>query len=165
MKGIQFPKSTLGKRVDFIEKVVGRLARRTKTKHSVMVPALPISTCVIGDDVRGEVLRYMFCSSGTLTKAIVDVNKKPKEPVKIDAAILGPGDGNVKSYVLEKRKMSTILNLQVNEGDKLIVSVTPAGDYLIKEIWVSFLWSPSVGGTQAMKILADDLDKYLEEDI
>jgi len=153
------------KRISWIETVVSRLARRARTRISAAITPYPISACVTGDDVKGEVLRYMFCLDGIVSKAMVDIGKKPKLPVGVTIEIKRETGGLSTYHVLDKSKISVNLEEQVKAGDKLTVKVDTVNDTLLTEFWIAFAWVPKVGDAKIKSFLIDELENVdIEEE-
>jgi len=148
------------KRISFIEKVVTRLARRTKSRTSAMVTPYPISACVKGN-IKGNILRYMFPLDGTIDKAIISFDKKPKEIIYVGAKVGGEGGISSKGFTLEKKHTSMTLPLQVKAGDKLSVNVDVSDNEVVDEIWIAFTWIPNVKDTKLKTMLIEELEKDL----
>ncbi len=53
-------------------------------------------------------------------------------------------------------------NTPVKGGDCLDISIEP-GSELVTEVWVSFLWVPSVKDIEAKSYLIEELEKLLTE--
>ncbi len=151
----------LEKRVDLIEKQILRLFRRRKKKTSIVAHPHTISIASFGEDVRGDILNYMFPCGGALSKCIVDVGK-----LKIDAVVRirieKPLGYSAESYVIDKSTLIIPLDIKINSGDKLLVSVFPESEKNLTEAWVSLLWAPYLDEGQIKSFLIDDL---LEDNI
>ena len=155
------------KRIAFIEKVVTRIARRSQSTAVAMITPYPISNAVFGEDVKGVILRYMFPCSGTITKGLVVLGKKPKKGVGIEVKITDSVHAEAKSYIISRRDLLMEPKLEVDSGCKLEISIDSIDDK-VEEVWVSFLWKPSVKNIEKESFLIDDLEKgllKLEEEI
>lgn len=152
-------------RISFIEKVVSRLARRAKKRTSAIITPYPISGCLAGDPVDGEVLRYIFCASGMVSRAIISLNKLSETGVAVSVAISNEAGGEMKSFMV--RKKSTIIepNIPISMGDKMIVSakVIEPEKNKVNEIWVGFLWVPKVRDSYVKSFLIDSLERGADD--
>lgn len=151
-------------RISFIEKVVARLARRSRKTTTVMIPPLPISACVVGDDVRGDILRYMFCLDGTVDKVSISLNAKTKDIVDVEVKVAGEESENTTLLFLAKKSESFEIAESIESGEKVVISVTPRDpEERLTEVWVAFTWTPVVSEAKTMKLLIDDIEKAADE--
>ena len=147
------------KRISFIEKVVTRLARRAVKKIAAMITPYPISHASFGDDVKGVILCYMFPCKGVITKGFIDIGKKLNSGATVSMSL---SSGQTNRSVSESLNEDSVLiepNVSVDPGTKLIVSVTPNDDAeKMTEVWISFLWTPSIKDVEIKSYLIDELD-------
>ncbi len=150
------------KRIAFIERVVTRLARRAKAKTKAMITPYPISNAIFGRDIEGPVLRYMFPCTGTITKGLIDIGKKLKEGAQVELDVRNTAHGVSKSYIMNRDKFLVEPQIEVDAGDQLTVTVLPNGkEEKIKEVWISFLWVPSVKDIEVKSFLLDEIENDL----
>ena len=148
-------------RLDKLELVVTRLARRSrKTAQAILTP-YPISNAVIGESLDGVILRYMFPCSGTITNGYLMLDKKPKDGVEIDIRVFNNDVSESKGFTVDKRSLNVDTELSVKPGDCLEITLTKLGESVVKEVWVSMLWVPKSGNAQ--QFLIEDLEKQIEE--
>ena len=142
-----------------LERIVGRLSRRSRKVAKAIVTPFPISNCSFGEDVKGDVLKYMFPTDGVITKGIVRFGNKLKGQVEVTMTI--ESDSGIRSDTMKCDKVCKVINPDkgVLSGDRLTVSVSPIGEAIIKEVWISFLWTPVVCETSIKNYLIDELDK------
>lgn len=148
-------------KVDRLEMIVNRLLRRASKRSVALITPYPISSASFGDDIKGSILRYMFPCDGTITKGFVRLGEKPKEGVSIEVKMFNDEGSAVKGFTLDKRLLGIEPNLKVKAGDCLDISVI-SGESPVKEIWVSFLWKPSISDIEAKSYLIADLEKAIE---
>jgi hypothetical protein len=149
------------KRISFIEKVVTRLARRARKSTTAIITPYPISACLSGESVNGEVLRYIFCASGKISKAIVALNKRPDSGVMISVELSNELGGGTMKYLINKKSQIIEPDIATAAGDKMIVSAEvgdPEKDK-ITELWVGMLWIPTVKTAHTKSFLIDSLDE------
>jgi len=155
------------KRISFIEKVVSRLARRSIKVSSAIIAPYPISSCVSGEEVSGDILKYMFTSDGVIKKCGIHLNARPKAEIIIDVKIEGEEKGEARSFILTKKRLVADIEVHVKAFDRLTASmkVTDPEQDKISEVWISLLWIPSIKDTDVKSFLIDKLDKVdvLEE--
>ena len=168
MKQVLFPGNTAidEKRISFIETVVKRLSRRQVKKISAMITPYPISTCITGDDVRGDVLKYMFCAKGIIKKGLIYLSKQLSAGVVVNITIENDAGGETKSYIFNKKQMLVNPDLNIYSSDRMTVSVTPINpEDKLTEVWISFLWVPEVKDTDVKSFLIDEIEEIelLEE--
>ena len=145
------------------EKIIERLKRRVQKVAKAMVSPFPISSAVKGDDVSGDILRYLFCADGKITKGRVFFPAKPKEAFQLEVKIENEEGGNSVFYSVSKRTAAVEPNIEVKAGDRLTISVISLSDDLVTECWVSFLWLPTVADADAKTFLMQELE--VEDDI
>jgi len=149
-------------KIDRLEMIVNRLMRRASKRSVALITPYPISSASFGDDIKGSILRYMFPCDGIITKGFVRLGTKPKEGVSIEVKMSNDAGSVVKGFTLDKRLLGIDPDLKVIAGDCLDISVISGTDP-VKEIWVSFLWKPTVSDVEAKSYLIADLEKAIEE--
>ena len=146
------------KRIAFIERVVARLARRTKNKSNIIMTPYPISNCVTGESVSGPILKYMFCAIGEIEKLMIHLEGNIKDGAQLNVSVMHESMGEEKSFHVSKGRSVFPVNLLIGAGDRLSVSIKPLGaDQAITEAWVSFLWTPSIKEAKVKQFLIDEL--------
>ena len=149
-------------KIDRLDMIVNRLMRRASKRSVALITPYPISSASFGDDIKGSILRYMFPCDGIITKGFVRLGTKPKEGVSIEVKMSNDAGSVVKGFTLDKRLLGIDPDLKVIAGDCLDISVISGTDP-VKEIWVSFLWKPTVSDVEAKSYLIADLEKVIEE--
>lgn len=158
------PRDNPEKRMDHMEKIVTRVARRHHAANiKALVTPFPISNAVFGEKVEGVILRYMFPSDGEITKGIIKFGKKPKNEVYIGFKLSGDYEIESKGYNIIKKTILVEPGLGVKAGDCLEVSIQPDEADPVTEIWISFLWIPTVGEAYIKQVLISELEKDLPE--
>jgi len=158
MKQVKFPTGDPEKRILFLERVVARLVRRTGSKRSAVLTPYPISTCVSGDDVRGDILKYMFPCEGKIKSGTVFFEKKPKEEVLIGMSLIGPDGGEAKTMITSKRLNLVQVDVATSQGDRLKVSInTQSDEPFPNEVWISLLWVPLIQSSEIKNFIIEDL--------
>ena len=152
------------KRISWIETVVSRLARRSRKQTTAIVTPYPISNCVSGEDVKGDILKYMFCAKGIISKGLIVLDKRPTTGVVIGITLANDMGSSSKSYVLTKKTSMIDPKIEVFSGDRLSVSVNPvdAEKDKISEVWLAFTWTPDVKDADIKNFLIDSLDGALD---
>jgi len=147
-------------RISWIETVVSRLARRSKKNVTAITTPYPISACITGEDVRGDILKYMFCARGTISRGLVDLGKRPSTGVVIGITISNDIGGSSKSYVITKKAAILEPSIKVFSGDKLSISVEPIDKEkdTMTEVWIAFMWTPHINEVDMKQVLIDSLD-------
>ena len=146
-------------RIKKLEKVTERLARRSRKVVTGLITPYPISNTVIGADIKGDVLKYMFPCPGVITKGVVRLGEKPKGLVSLEASLVSEVTSSARGFVIERMLTKMDINLEVIAGDCLTVSLTGNSDHPVKEIWISFLWTPAVREVEAKSFLIEELEK------
>jgi len=147
------------KRISFLEKIVSRLIRRQKKVASAIISPYPISNCVMGEEVKGEVLKYMFACEGEISKGGIALDVKPKHNAMVVLTIKNDLGGNSQSYTVDKKNTVIEPAIKVKQFDKLTVTFYPVDEDKIKEVWISLLWIPVVKDAKIKNFLIDELDK------
>ena len=149
-------------RIEQLEMVTERLMRRAGKKITALITPYPISNAVFGDAVKGPILRYMFPCDGVITKGVVKLGIKPKNPIVIGIKLFNEIGSTVKGFALEKKLFSITPNLPIISGDCLEVSLDPMEE-TVTEVWISFLWMPSVKDVEVKSYLIEELENDLQE--
>jgi hypothetical protein len=145
-------------RLDKIEMLLDRLVRKTKAqKMKALITPFPISNAVFGDDVRGSVLRYMFPCSGTILKGMIKLGTKPTNAVTIAISLLGVGTKSQSISITDRfSKFKDIIPVEAGECLDIVIN---SGEGTVKEVWIAFLWVPSVNDIELKSFLVDELMK------
>jgi len=151
-------------RLNKLEKATERLMRRAR-KHVVgLITPYPISNAVIGDKVEGVILRYMFPCNGTITKIAVNLGTKPKAWVSVNVKIFNGAKFSIKGFMLDKKLSFMTPKLPVESGDCLELSLVSSPEDVVKEVWISFLWSPAMKDVEAKRFLISELENDISEE-
>jgi hypothetical protein len=144
-----------------LEKITERLARRSKTVSKAIITPYPISSAVLGEDVKGTILCYMFPSDGRITSFMIDVGKKPKVDISVGIALAREEGSEARTINVTKKFVESIIGIDVKKGNKLTVylSYNPSDDFKVTEVWVSMLWVPEAKDAYVKKFLIDELEK------
>ena len=145
-------------RLKKLEIVTQRLMRRASKRIVGLITPYPISNSVIGDKVEGPILRYMFPCSGTITKAMMRLETKPKKWVSINIKLFNEKGSIIKGFMVEKKLATISLDIEVDAGDCLETALVPSPEDLVKEVWISFLWSPAMKDVEAKSYLISELE-------
>lgn len=147
-------------RIDKIEKMIQRLGRRTVKQTSALITPIPISNCVMGEEVKGDILKYLFPCPGSINKGGIFLDKKPKAGAAIILTIENDLGGGSRSYQISRRNMLFEPDIEINTWDRLTVSfftVDPKEDKMT-EVWIALLWTPTVKDATIKNYLIDSLD-------
>ena len=149
-------------RIERIETIVTRIARRSRDVARTIVTPYPISNAVISEgaedvSLEGVILRYMFPHPGNITKGCVKFGSKPKDSVTLDMKIFSEDTFESQGFTTNKKSANMKYNLPVKSGDCLEVSLIPLKESVVKEVWISLLWVPDSGYPK--EFLIDELEK------
>lgn len=149
-----------------LEVVATRLARRAKKVASAIITPYSISSCTIGEDIKGDILRYMFCSKGVIKKCLISLGNKPTVGVSVTISISNDAGGGGKNYAITKKTSIFEPNIDVYSGDRLSVSIIPVDQEKDKvtEVWIALTWIPDIKDVEVKQYLIDSLDEA-ESDI
>lgn len=154
-------------RIKKVEITLERLARRSRKKMTAILTPYPISNAVFGEKVDGPILRYFFPCEGRVTKGAIDFGKKPKVPVTLTVDLLTGLGGESKVFILDKRLTILTFNTEIKEFSKLTASISyenenPNQD--ITEVWIGFLWIPTMKDVEAKSFLFEELENDLDQE-
>jgi len=153
-------------RIDHIEKVVTRLARKSNNLSSVLITPYPISNAIFGEDVKGSILRYMFPCKGAIAKGLIKLGNKPKGGAEVKIKISNNSYSDSRGFIINSLQLMMKPELDVSPGDCLDISIEPVNDTeKLKEVWVSFLWIPTIKDVDIKHFLIEELDKLEESTI
>lgn len=141
--------SLLEDRLYNLEVVTERLSKK-QSKQCIkgVITPYPISSACFGE-VSGRILSYMFPSNGMVTKGILKlVDKQPKALLTITLENLS------KTVEITKLTSEIDCDLAVFAGDRLTVSIS--SDNPLSEVWIAFLWIPSLSEVEVKKVLLED---------
>lgn len=145
-------------RIKRLEKMNERLSRRTKKTAKAMITPFPLSGAIIGEDVHGTVILNMFPCDGVITKGVVRLGEKPKQPLTLTVALKNDSGAISKDFTLEKRLIHVRPDLQVKAGDCLGITLMHNPESPVSEIWVALLWTPTVKDVEAKSFLIETLE-------
>ena len=151
-------------KLEKLEKIVARLSRRQVKKTQAIITPYPISNCVVGEEVKGDILKYMFTCGGTITKGGIFLSAKPKNGAAVVISIENDLGNVSKSFNITRRNLLIEPNIKVSTWDRLTVSfytINPEEDKMA-EVWISFLWTPEIKDASIKNFLIDSLK---EEDV
>lgn len=164
MKKIAIKGENSSEKINHIEKVINRLAIRSRKTITGVISPQNISTCIEGEDVRGDIIKCMIFG-GKLSKLHILFGKKPKGNICIEVKTLGYETGQSKTLYTNKIKYSTDIDIKVTDGTCLVVSIYPTNeDEKIGEIWVAMLWTPDIPNSDVRQELIDSLENDLIEE-
>ena len=142
------------------------MTRVAKVKHKtvsgIVIPPQVFSGNVSGEEISGDIFKSVLFA-GTITKCFVQLDKKPKKPVRLDIKILNELTGTTKTFYLEKIKDSILLDENILDGSFVTLSIQPTGEEdKIKEVWFSFLWISDISNIKRDIEKISKLDKIEE---
>lgn len=155
------------KRISLIEKVVVRIARGAMLsgKARGLITPYPISNAIFGDNIRGPVLRYMFPCDGTITKGLIHFGSRLRNGIKLSVYISSGASNRIDSFTIDNESFLIEPNVEIISGSRLTVSVDPINpEEVINEVWISFLWVPSIRDVDAKSFLISELEGDLLEE-
>jgi hypothetical protein len=144
-------------RIKKLEIITERIARKnSKVTSKAYITPFPISNAVFGDEINGVVLTYLFPSDGKITKGMVKLGSKPKDEITICINIFNDYNSESKGFTVNKKNNDLKIDRDVKSGDCLKVTVNPKGETIIKEVWIAFLWKPTVGSSIVKQFLLEE---------
>lgn len=142
-------------RIKKLETMVDRLSRRAVKKTTGLITPYPISNAIIGD-VTGVVLRYMFPCEGTIVKGIIHFGHDPVTIVGVRLKISNKEKVTSTEFITDKQDFVYEEEVEVVSGDRLEIEIEPQEP--ITEVWVSFLWVPTIKDVEAKSFLIDEIE-------
>jgi len=158
------PTLSVNDKIAKLIKISERLARRSVKKAVAIITPFPISNAVFGESVSGSILRYMFPCDGVITKGLIKFGSLPKSPISVGITVSNVAYANSKAYMIDRQQYVIEPNLAVKTGDCLDIQVNSAEGNTITEVWISFLWVPSVKDVTAKSYLIEELENDLLEE-
>ena len=150
-------------RLDKIEKMIQRLGRRAVKQTSALITPVPISNCVMGEEVKGAILKYLFPCPGVISKGGIFLSAKPKNGATIILTIENELGGSSRSYQITRRNMLFDPNIEIDTWDRLTASFSVVDpEDKITEVWAALLWTPTVKDVTIKSYLIDSLDGDLD---
>ena len=150
-------------RIRHIEQVVTRIARRSIGKSSALITPYPISNAVFGEDIKGSVLRYMFPCDGRITKGLIMFDKVHRNGVTVKVKISDSESADYREFIINIKQLVIKPNLKVGSGDRLEISINPVGEDKITEVWISYLWVPTMRDVEVKSFLLEELEDEVEK--
>ncbi len=148
---------TMISRIKSLERQVARLHRRKVKKISAVITPFPVSNCIVDKDISGAILKYLFCTSGRITKGMIRISKL-KGNATVEIIIANNIGERSKSYIMNKQEIILQPDFDIQVGDRLTIKVFPnAEEDKITEAWASFLWVPNVNESEVKHFLIDEL--------
>lgn len=147
-------------RLDKLEIMVNRLSRRSVKKMSAIITPVPISNCVIGEEVKGDILKYLFPCPGTIVKGGIFLPEKLESGAAVVLTIEGSTGNKSRSYQITRRNMILEPNIKTDTWDRLTISfhtINPEKDK-VNEVWIALLWTPKVKDATIKNYLIEKLD-------
>ena len=163
-----FPKSSVVNldRINRIERIVTRFARRSNKLTSALITPYPISSATFGEDVRGSILRYMFPCEGVIAKGLIKLGSRPKGGAEVNVELSNNAYSDSRGFIITSRQLIVEPDLNVASGDCLDISIRPVDESdKLNEVWVSFLWVPTIKDADIKHFLIEELDKLEESTI
>ena len=151
------------KRIAHIEHVILQLMRRSVRKTSALITPYPISSASFGDNVKGRILCYMFPCEGIITKGMISFGSRPLNGANLTISYHSRDYSASRTFTLHNIEDVVEPKVKVESGGKVIVEIFPKEGTIIKEVWISFLWTPSVREVEVKSYLIDELDHTVEE--
>jgi len=149
------------KRIKQLEIITGRLMRRARKKAVGLITPYPISSASFGEKVEGVILRYMFPCEGIIVKGMIRFKEKPKKWHAINIKVFGDSKSSSEGFVVDRKRLVVEPNLAVEDGDCLEISLESSPEDTATEVWISFLWTPSIKEATAKSFLISELENDL----
>lgn len=149
-------------RISKLEKITERIMRRSGKRMSAFITPYPISNAVFGERLEGSVLRYMFPCDGTITKGYVRLGSKPKKSIMFEIRMFNEDSSTTKGFTVDKRFLFVKPEINVFAGDCLEIKIIPEEE-IITEVWIAFLWKPTVNNTEVKDFLIEEMENDLQK--
>jgi len=147
-------------RIEKLELITDRLMRRSRKVAKAIITPFPISSCVKEENIKGDVLHYMFPGDGVITKGIIRFNGlKLKDGIKVTIKLENSLGSNIKQFIVEKPLFKISPNIGILSGDCLTISAeTVNQEAALTELWAAFLWVPHISETNIKNCLINELE-------
>lgn len=107
----------------------------------------------------GVVMRHMFACSGLITRVCILAEFMSGKKATVTVTAMGKGDGAVKMFEIKPGPNTLNDGIDVMEGDKITVSVSPEKEgEAVKKVWISFLFVPEIEMESASAIRVEVKD-------
>lgn len=146
-------------RIEKLEKISARLARRSVKVSTGLITPYPISVAKTGDNIQGDLLHYMFPCAGTIVKGAIRFDNKPKGSVVVGIKLFNNNTTYTDEFNVENKLTVVEPNLKILSFDCLDISIHADPEYPVTRVWISLLWIPHVKEVTAMSFLIDELDR------
>lgn len=151
------------KRLDKLEKVCLQLIRKSKKTVTVLMPPVPISSYVVGEDVYGSVLKHILFK-GKLTKAVFILPSKPKSNVMFDISVLNGDIKFAKGFYVSSKYSIQDIDINTEDGSVVDVSVGMSdSEEKLTSVAVALLWIPDRNFSDVEKLAIDELEKLIDD--
>jgi len=151
-------------RLSKLEMVVTRLARRIHKTVVGIIPSIPLSACISGEDVKGEILRVLVFK-GNISKGVIIFNNKPRN-VLLEVSILSDQGAETRTINLDRQKTLFDLDIDTSDGSMIKVSIWSTDEkYRITEVWLGVLWNPHMSNNKIEQRLIEELDKVANNNV
>jgi len=151
-------------RLSKLEMVVTRLARRIHKTVVGIIPSLPLSACISGEEVKGEILRVLVFK-GNISKGVIIFNNKPRN-VLLEVSILSDQGAETRTINLDRQKTLFDLDIDTSDGSMIKVSIWSTDEkYRITEVWLGVLWNPHMSNNKIEQRLIEELDKVANNNV
>lgn len=153
---------TLEERVNFIEKVIGRMMLRLHKTTTGIISPQTISTCINSNiesgGIKGDIIKCMLFK-GKITRFNIIFNKKPKGNICIEVRSLDYEVGESKALYTNKIKAGFDLDINTTDGCLVAVSIHPVNEEdILTEVWAAMLWTPDISRTKIEQQMIDNLE-------
>ena len=105
----------------------------------------------------------MFPCEGVITKGLIRLSSRPSGGVEATVKVANSVSINTRTFVMTRQDMLVNPGLKVDSGDRLELSLKPLNGSIVKEVWVSFLWVPTVADVLQESFLLDGLLKEFDD--
>ena len=154
--------STVEQKLKSAERVLDKLQKRKIFATACAIPPIPLSFYVDEFPENLMIARYIFPARGELVRALVysEFADKP-ERYELKSNMQGSGGGTQKSFHIRAKHAEIELELPINAGDRLEVSLDEKPEGL-NAIWIGMLYRINMKDTE-LKQFADTQQEMLDE--
>lgn len=150
------------KRIEKLEIITKRLMRRSGKRNAALITPYPISNAVFGEKLEGSILRYMFPCDGVITKGFIRLGKKPKTLISFEIKLFNEEGSTSKGFTVDKQFLLVQPDIKVSAGDCIEIKIA-SEEEVVTEVWIAFLWVPSVNNVEVKKFLIEDMEDDLQK--
>jgi len=164
MRPLEIKGNDADQKLKHVEVILRRMTRRLQKTVVGLIPSTPIFGYVESIADTPVILRAIFPAEGTITKAAVAFEPRPKKGIEVEIKIthMHKLDSEAHTLYIPKNGLLLDIDYKVSAGTQLKVTANTDPDFL-GGLWLSLLYEVSVRDMNQVKFAIDQLDHIAEE--